>query len=95
MRRLLVVISGLPGTGKTTLGRRVRPEVAASRFGQRRRHPEHLDDESSGVELLERIREIARLPLPDLGGRIDVDTSRAPDVESLAREIRAAISRLE
>ena len=70
------------------------PEVAASRFGQRRRHPGHLDDQSTGVELLDRIREVAGLAPLDLGDRtdrIDVDTSQAPDVENLALEIRAAI----
>ena len=71
------------------------PEVAARRFGERRRHPGHLDDQSTGVELRERIREVARLPPLDLGGRIDVDTSKAADVESLAREIRAAVGRQE
>jgi len=71
------------------------PEVAASRFGQRRRHPGHLDDQSSGAELLERIRDVARLPLLDLGDCIDVNTSEVSDVKDLARNIRAAMRRLE
>ena len=73
-------------------------EVAASRFGERRRHPGHLDDESSGDELLDSVRQVARLPPLELGDRIDVDTSQALDVEdfeSLAREIRVALSRSE
>ena len=71
------------------------PEIAASRFGQRRRHRGHLDVESSGAELLERIQDVGRLPLLDFGDRIDVDTSTVPDVEGLARDIRAAMRRLE
>ena len=74
------------------------PEVAASRFGQRRRHPGHLDDDSSGDERLESIRHGARLPPLELGDRvdrIDVDTSQpltVEDVDRVAREIRYATS---
>ena len=70
------------------------PDVAASRFAQRLRHPGHLDDQASADELPERIRHVARLPPLDLGDRadrMDVDTSQVltvDDVERLAREIR-------
>jgi len=75
------------------------PELAARRFGQRRRHPGHLDDRLSEAELLESIRDAARLAPVSLGDhvdRFDADMSQAlsvEDVESLAGEIRAALSR--
>jgi len=138
MRKPFVVISGLPGSGKTTLGRRLahalnlplidkddildrlfeskgvgnaawrrtlsresdvilqheaarsdgavhcvcEPVVAAGRFLQRRRHPRHLDDESSAEGLLS-VRQLAQLPPLDIGQRIDVDTSQEPNVTDL------------
>ncbi len=69
-------------------------EVAASRFRERRRHPGHLDEESSSAEVLESIRKLTHLPPLDIGKRIDVDTSTEPDLEYVVREIRDALTAL-
>jgi AAA domain-containing protein len=66
------------------------PEVAAGRFLQRRRHPGHLDGESSSAEVLLSLRKLAQLPLLDIGQRIDVDTSHEPNLADLVRAIRGA-----
>jgi glucokinase len=178
MRKLFVVISGLPGSGKTTLGRRLAPvlnlplidkdeildrlfeskgigdaawrrtlsresdvilqneaasssgailasfwhlrgmpsdsgtptdwldapshyvvnvhcacelEVAASRFLQRRRHPGHLNGDSSSAEVLVSLRKLTQLPPLDIGQRIDVDTSQEPNLTDVVRAIRDAL----
>jgi hypothetical protein len=66
-------------------------EVAASRFCQRRRHPGHRDDESSYADVLVSLRKLTQLPLLDIGRRIDVDTSREPDLTAVVRAIRSAL----
>jgi AAA domain-containing protein len=66
-------------------------DVAASRFFHRRRHPGHLDAESSFEELLESLRKLAPLPQLDIGPRIEVDTSREPDLTAIAGAIRGAL----
>jgi glucokinase len=70
-------------------------EVAASRFLQRRRHHGHLDGESSSAELLASLRQLAQLPPPDIGPRIQVDTSRAPNLTELVRAIGDALTLLK
>ena len=67
------------------------PEVAAERFRTRRRHPGHLDSEISPEESLERIRQLSRLPLPDLGRRIEIDTTRDFDFEIVVRRVCAML----
>ena len=69
------------------------PEVAAGRFLQRRRHPRHLDDESS-AEVLLSVRQLAQLPPLDIGQRIDVDTSQEPNVTDLVGAIRRVLEAL-
>jgi len=66
------------------------PEAAASRFVMRSRHPGHLDASRSADEIAASIRALATLPPPDLGARVDVDTSIAWDVEKLARIVSDA-----
>jgi thymidylate kinase len=65
-----------------------KPEMAARRFLQRRRHPGHLDGESSFADVLESLQRINQLPPPDIGPRIVVDTSREPDLAEVVRAIR-------
>ena len=69
------------------------PELAAERFFQRQRHPGHLDGSLSRVEILKSLREVASLGLLELGNRIDVDTSRPVELQSVLGEIRLAFER--
>lgn len=66
-------------------------EVAASRFVQRKRHPGHLDSDSSAAEILQSLRALTELPLLDIGQRIDVDTVQEPNMAAVVREVRAAL----
>src|SRR5579862_6614183 len=50
----------------------------------------HLDAEKSEEETLLGIQAVARIPLPVIGRRIDVDTSEEPDVDALAGQIQVA-----
>ena len=68
-------------------------EVSAERFADRKRHPGHLDDERSRVEILASIREIASFGCLDVGPRIDVDTSQPPDLDGVLRQIRKALAK--
>jgi AAA domain-containing protein len=65
------------------------PDVAVQRFINRARHPGHLDASRSTAEITASIRALARLPPPDIGARIDVDTSGACDVAEFARIVSA------
>lgn len=67
-------------------------EVSAERFVSRKRHPGHLDDERSRVEILASIRGIASFGNIDVGPRIDVDTSQPPDLDVVLRQIRGAFA---
>jgi predicted kinase len=69
-------------------------EVAASRFLQRRRHPGHLDGESSSAEVLVSLRKLTQLPPLDIAQRIDVDTSQEPNLTDVVRAIRGALELL-
>jgi AAA domain len=64
------------------------PDVAVQRFLGRTRHPGHLDASRSHSEIGASILTMATLPPPDVGLRIDVDTSAPADVQKLARMIR-------
>jgi hypothetical protein len=66
--------------------------VAANRFLQRRRHPGHLDDESSAEDVLASLRELSRLPALDISPRIDVDTSQEPNLADVIRAIRGELA---
>jgi Shikimate kinase len=69
-------------------------EVAASRFLQRRRHPGHLDGESSSAEVFVSLRRLTQLPPLAIGQRIDVDTSQEPNLTDVVRAIRGALALL-
>jgi predicted kinase len=69
------------------------PDVAASRFVSRQRHPGHLDGMLSHAEVLASLRTVAdRAPL-DIGQRIEVDTSREPNLDQIVRAIHVARGR--
>jgi hypothetical protein len=67
-------------------------EVSAERFVNRKRHPGHLDDERSRVEILASIRDIASFGRLDVGPRMDVDTSQPPDLDVVLCQIRRALA---
>jgi gluconate kinase len=69
-------------------------DVAASRFLQRRRHFGHLDRESSAIEVLASLRKLTQFPPLDIGQRIDVDTSKEPNLVDVARAIRGMLELL-
>jgi hypothetical protein len=69
-------------------------EVAANRFLQRRRHPGHLDGESSSAEIFVSLRMLTQLPALDIGQRVAVDTSQEPNLADIVRAIRGALGRL-
>ena len=68
------------------------PEIAAARFLNRKRHPSHLDGERSAEQILADIRGVADLRPPDIGRRIEIDTSKDFDVDTLAGSIVAALA---
>jgi predicted kinase len=69
-------------------------EVAASRFVHRRRHPGHLDGESSSAAVFMSLRTLTQLPPLDIGQRIDVDTSQEPNLTDVVRAIHGALQLL-
>jgi chloramphenicol 3-O-phosphotransferase len=69
-------------------------ELSASRFAHRTRHPGHLDHQRSYEEILARIREVASFGTLDLGPRIEVDTSHAPDLAVVLNEVGNAFAAL-
>ena len=70
------------------------PDVAASRFLQRRRHPGHLDGASSYAEVVASLRTLTRLAPLDIARRIDVGTSEEPKLDEVVRAVRAALGEL-
>ena len=68
------------------------PEIASNRFLQRRRHPGHLDGESSPADTLASLRKLTQHPALDIGHRIDVDTSDEPHLIDVADAIRSALN---
>ncbi len=67
------------------------PETAASRFKSRTRHPGHLDASRSSEQLLDQLRRLAEAGPLRVGKLIVVDTRTAPDVEDVAKRIRAMV----
>lgn len=88
--------SGTPTTWLSGLSRLVvgvrcvcPPDVAAARFVQRTRHPGHLDDESTFADVLASLEAQTRLAALNFEPSIDVDTSKAVDIDSLVRRLEA------
>jgi glucokinase len=67
-------------------------ELAADRFLQRRRHPGHLDSESSSADVLASFRVLTQLPPLGIGPRIEINTSQDPNLPDVVRAIRRALS---
>jgi len=68
------------------------PEVAAERFLQRKRHPGHLDSETSYAEVLDSLWEIERLGSLEIGRRVDVDTFQELTLDVVVRDIHDAFA---
>jgi AAA domain len=66
------------------------PEIAAERFFHRERHRGHLDVGKSYEDVLKSLREVARLPLIEVGRRVEVDTCREVSLEALVFDISRA-----
>jgi hypothetical protein len=65
-------------------------EVAAQRFLERRRHPGHLDGQSSRAEVLASFQALSLCEPLDIASRIEVDTSREPGLDDLVHKVRMA-----
>jgi len=63
------------------------PEIAAQRFCSRQRHPGHLDSANSFDDTLATLRKLASLHPPELGRRIEIDTTREPRLSGIVRDI--------
>jgi hypothetical protein len=70
------------------------PQVAASRFIERRRDPGHLDAMKSFGEVLSRFRALSRMGPLGVGKLLEVDTSGEVDANGVAGEIQGLLSRL-
>lgn len=66
-------------------------EIAARRFLDRERHPGHLDGERSRQDTLNSLNAIASLQPPQIGRRIEVDTSREVGLASLVDQLKNAL----
>jgi hypothetical protein len=67
------------------------PNVAASRFVARPRHAGHLDGASSYADVLAGLERLTHCAPLDVAPRIDVDTSREPNLEDVVRLVRSAL----
>ena len=90
--------SGTPTTWLSSLSDRIAsvhcvcpPELAASRFRHRVRHPGHLDSTKSEDEVLTGIQALSHFPLPDLRPRTEVDTAADVDLTALASGLQLAV----
>ena len=82
-------LSRLPGSIVINVHCHCEPEVAADRFLRRKRHTGHLDAGVSHREVLARFRKLSRLGPLNIEPRIDIDTSREPDLDDILCEISA------
>ena len=63
-------------------------EIAAERCLRRKRHPGHRDAEASKEQVVASIRAISHLGPPEIGHRIEVETSQGqPPLDDVVREI--------
>src|SRR5215469_12908575 len=62
------------------------PEVAAERCLRRKRHPGHLDSESSEDQVVASIRETSSLRSLEIGHRIEVETTHGhPELDAVVK----------
>ena len=70
------------------------PEIAASRFLQRRRHAGHRDGDSTYAQVLASFLSLTRLAPLDIAPQIDIDTSQEPSLDDVVRAVRGALEAL-
>jgi hypothetical protein len=68
------------------------PELAASRFVHRIRHPGHLDSAKRYEEVLSSLRTLALGPL-GIGEVLEIDTSNEVDLVTVLGEVKALLGR--
>jgi glucokinase len=69
-------------------------ETAASRFKSRKRHPGHLDASRSSQQLLDQLHRLAAAGPLRIGELIVVDTRREPNIEDVAKRVRAKVEEI-
>jgi predicted kinase len=69
------------------------PELAAKRFIERTRHAGHLDANATYADILASLQALAGLGPPEIGPRVDIDTTIEIEVDNLVREVRSAFTR--
>jgi len=69
-------------------------ETAASRFKSRMRHPGHLDASRSVEHLLDQFHRLAEAGPLRVGELIVVDTRTEPNIEDIAKRIRAKVEEM-
>lgn len=69
------------------------PQLAATRFVQRRRHPRHLDHTRSAAEVRATIQALPMRGCLGIGEPVVIDTSRAIEPALLMQEVEAAFAR--
>jgi AAA domain len=67
-------------------------DVAVERFIRRNRHVGHLDNKKLRADIMSDVRAVADLGPLNIGRRVDVDTTEAPELEALLREIHTALN---
>jgi gluconate kinase len=68
------------------------PETAARRFVERQRHPGHLDETKSYIEVLRDLQALTRLKPLEIGPMLTVDTSQEVRLEDVVRDICKCLS---
>lgn len=69
-------------------------ETAAGRFKSRKRHPGHLDASRSSQQLLDQLHRLAEAGPLRVGELIVVDTRTEPNIEDIAKRIRAKVEEI-
>jgi hypothetical protein len=69
------------------------PEIAAARFFERRRHPGHLDTESSYAQVVANLEAQTGFGTLEIEPVVCVDTSAEPNIDRLVEQIQAAVPR--
>ena len=85
-------LKGLSSAGVGKVQCNCEPGIAAERVLRRKRHPGHLDSGRSYREVLATLRNLSALGPLRIEPRIDVGTSRDPDLDDLVSKIRSAFA---